>query len=129
MKLEKIIPNLMVEDIQLTLNYYHGALGFEVLNTLSGSKNELRKAWVKKGEVEIMFQSEKSMKKEIPELRHDEPGGGFTMVIRMSGLKKFYDQNYLTLDVVIQLRQTAAGIQKFTIRDINGYYLTFAEQL
>lgn len=129
MKLERIVPNLMVKDIAVTLNYYRGVLGFETISTWPDSGEDLRRATVKKGDVEIMFQSEQSLKKEIPELRHDDPAGGFTIVIRVTDVQAFYDHLYASLDVVVQIKETNQGTRQFTIRDINGYYLTFAEKL
>jgi len=129
MKLQTLIPNLMVEDIRLTLNYYHGVLGFETVSTVPETGDELHRAKVKKGNVEIMFQSEDSLKAELPELRHDEPAGGFTLVFQVTGLDEFYKDSYITLDVVDQLKETFSGMRQFTIRDVNGYYLTFAEPI
>jgi len=129
MKLETLIPNLMVEDIRLTLNYYHGVLGFETVSTSPESGEELHRAKVKKGNVEIMFQSENSLKRELPELNHDEPAGGFTLVILMTGLDEFYEDLYTSSDVVDQIKETLYGMRQFTIRDVNGYYLTFAEPI
>lgn len=117
----------MVEDIAFTLNYYRGVLGFEVLHTVPASGDELRRATVKKGDVEINFQIEESLKKELPEIRREEPGGGFTLVIKMTGVDEFYNHLYASLDVVSQLKDTSLGMRQFTIRDINGYYLTFTE--
>ncbi|MEP0987157.1 VOC family protein [Ekhidna sp.] len=130
MKLEKLIPNLMVEDISFTLNYYHGVLGFDTVSTWpEADDEELRRAKVRKGDVEIMFQSEKSLKKEIPELRHDDPAGGLTLVIMVTGISEFYNHLYSSLDVVVPLKDTPQGMKQFTVRDVNGYYLTFAESL
>lgn len=129
MILEKLIPNLMVEDIAITLNYYHGVLGFETINTWPESGEELQWARVKKGEVEIMFQNEESLKREIPELRNDNPSGGLTFIIMVTDVAEFYNHLYASLDVVVQIKETFHGMRQFTIRDINGYYLTFAEPL
>lgn len=129
MKLESITPNLMVEDVRQTINYYHGVLGFETVSTSPEGADELVRAVVKKGNAKIMFQSEDSLKAELPELRHDEPAGGFTIIIEMTGVNEYYDYLYISSDVVDQIRDTKYGTRQFTIRDVNGYYLTFAEKL
>lgn len=129
MKLEAITPNLMVEDVRQTINYYHGVLGFETVSTSPEGADELVRAVVKKGNAKIMFQSEDSLKAELPELRHDEPAGGFTIIIEMTGVNEYYDYLYISSDVVDQIRDTKYGTRQFTIRDVNGYYLTFAEKL
>ncbi|TRX46398.1 hypothetical protein FNH22_30870 [Fulvivirga sp. M361] len=129
MKLETIVPNLMVEDVRQTINYYHGVLGFDTVSVLPESGDELDWARVKKGNVEIMFQSEDSLKKDIPELRDEEPGGGLTLFIKMTGVNEYYDYLYTSSDVVDHIKDTHYGMREFTIRDVNGYYLTFAEEI
>jgi len=129
MKLESITPNLMVEDVRQTINYYHGVLGFKTISMSPEGADELVRAVVKKGNAKIMFQSEDSLKKELPELRHDEPAGGFTINFEMTGVNEYYDYLYISSDVVDQIRDTKYGTRQFTIRDVNGYYLTFAEKI
>lgn len=129
MQLEKLIPNLMVKDVDITLNYYHGVLGFETVNTWKNSDGETRSIRMKKGDIEIIFQSEESMKREIPELRHEHSSGGLTLLIMVSNVQEYYDHWYENLDVVVQMKDTPQGLKQFTIRDINGFFLTFAEPL
>jgi uncharacterized glyoxalase superfamily protein PhnB len=129
MKLETLTPNLMVEDIGQTINYYHGVLSFKTVDKMPADGGELIWARLKKGDVEIMIQQEDNMKADLPEIRHEKPGGGFTLFITMSGVDEFYKYLYTTADVVDQIKDTFYGMREFTIRDINGYYLTFAEQI
>ena len=129
MKLERLTPNLMVEDISQTINYYHGVLAFDTVDTVPESGDELVWARMKKGDVEIMFQEEDNLKNELPEIRHEKIGGGTTLFIQMSGIQEYYDYLYSSADIVVQLKETFYGMKEFTIRDINGYYLTFAEPI
>ena len=129
MKLQSITPNLMVEDVQQTINYYHGVLGFETIDTVPENGENLVWANLKKGDVEIMIQEEDSLKNDLPEIRHEKIGGGTTLFIKMTGVQEYYDYLYSSADVVVQIKDTFYGTKEFTIRDINGYYLTFAELL
>jgi uncharacterized glyoxalase superfamily protein PhnB len=129
MKPESVIPHLMVEDVRTTLNYYNGALGFKTVSTVAGKGDEFEKATVQRGDVVFRFQSEDSLKKQVPELRHDEPAGGLILTINATGIQDFYDRNYQSLDVVEQIKKTGSGRIRFTIRDINGYYLRFSEEV
>ena len=129
MKLEKLTPNLMVEDVRQTINYYHGVLAFETVDTVPENGEDLVWARLKKGDVEIMIQEEDSLKSDIPEIRHEKIGGGTTLFIQMTGVEEYYDYLYSSADVVVQMKETFYGMKEFTIRDINGYYLTFAEPI
>ncbi len=129
MKLETITPNLMVEDVRQTINYYHGVLGFKTVDTVPTESDVLDWARLKKGDVEIMLQSEDSLKKDLPEIRKEDIGGGCTLFITMVGVNDYYDYLYTSADVVDQIKDTFYGMREFTIRDVNGYYLTFAEPI
>lgn len=129
MKLETITPNLMVDNVLATINYYHGVLGFKKINSVPEEGEELDWALMKKDDVEIMFQSEESLKKDIPEMRHEKPGGGCTLFIKMKEVQPFYERLYGDVDIVVEIKDTFYGMREFTIRDINGYYLTFAEPI
>ena len=129
MKLKSLKPNLMVEDINQTLNYYHGVLSFDTIAKGPEGAVNLHWAHVRKGEVEIMFQLEEHLKRELPELRKEDIGGGLTLYIEMEGVDKYYEYLYTSSDVVDQIKDTADGMREFTVRDVNGYYLTFAERI
>ncbi|MTI21722.1 hypothetical protein E1176_11880 [Fulvivirga sp. RKSG066] len=128
MNLKTLTPNLMVEDVRQTINYYHGVLSFNTIDSIENSEGDLIRATVQKGEVKIMFQSEDSLKKELPELRHDEPAGGFTIFIEMEGVDDYYDYLFSSSDIVDQIKNKS-GYKQFTVRDVNGYYLTFGEKI
>ena len=127
MKLESLTPNLMVEDVQETINYYHGVLGFDTIDKVPENGVDLVWANLKKGDVEIMVQSVESLIEDIPEIRHEKIGGGTTLFIKMTGVEKLYEDLYEAADVVVQMKDTFYGTKEFTIRDVNGYILTFAE--
>ncbi len=127
MKLESLTPNLMVEDVQETINYYHGVLGFDTIDKVPENGVDLVWANLKKGDVEIMVQSVESLIEDIPEIRHEKIGGGTTLFIKMTGVEKLYEDLYEAADVVVQMKDTFYGTKEFTIRDVNGYFLTFAE--
>ena len=125
-----LTPNLMVENVNETLNYYRGVLGFEMISSVPATEEgELAWAMVRKDDVELMFQEEDNLKKDLPELRHEEPGGGFTLFLKMEGINALYDQLYEKADIVDEMRETFYGMREFTIRDVNGYYITFAEPI
>ena len=42
---------------------------------------------------------------------------------------QFYKQHYNDADIVVDLHDTFYNMKEFTVRDINGYYLTFAEEI
>jgi len=88
MALNKLAPNLMVEDVNRTVEFYQEVLGFEfvmgvveevqeILTSYQGDRL-LDYAMVKCGDVEMMFQAKRSLADAIPALKEKEIGGTFT---------------------------------------------------
>ena len=91
MALEKLAPNLTVEDVNRTVEFYQEVLEFEfvmgVIEEIQGivtsqQKDRLRDyAMMKCGDMEIMFQAKRSMTEALPVLRDKEIGGTFTLYL------------------------------------------------
>jgi uncharacterized glyoxalase superfamily protein PhnB len=126
MKLKKLTPNLMVEDVQQTLAFYHDVLGFNVLMTLP-DQPPFDFAIVQRDEVEFMFQSRTSLSENVPVLTGHPIGASQTFYIEVEGLKKLYEALREQVDIVVDLHTTFYGTQEFYFRDRNGYILSFTE--
>lgn len=138
MALKKLTPNLMVPDVARTTAYYLETLGFDFVMAMpedAGApvfawpvKEPLAFAMVKCGEVEIFFQSRKSLGGELPILAGQKIGGSFTLYIECDDLdaryKKIADAGPLLKD----LHTTFYGMREFYVQDINGYILAFARK-
>jgi uncharacterized glyoxalase superfamily protein PhnB len=124
--LKKLTPNMMVEDVQATLTFYRGVLGFEVLTTLPDTA-PFDFAIVRRDAVELMFQSRLSLSENVPALTGSPIGASQTFYVEVSGLKDLYEQVRGRAEIVVDLHTTFYGTQEFYFRDINGYILSFSE--
>jgi uncharacterized glyoxalase superfamily protein PhnB len=132
----KLTPNMMVEDVNLTVDFYGDVLGFEFLMGVPENSQEIvtvrRKdqtlgfAIVKCGDVEMMFQAKTSMAEEIPGFRGKNVGASLTFYIEVDNVARLYGKLKDKVTIVIDLQTTFYGKQEFYIRDCNGYILTFA---
>jgi len=127
-KLQTITPNLMVENIDDTIAFYEDVLGFTLLRTVP-EKGELDWAMMKRNEVIIMFQTKRSLASEIPALQSRKPGSGTTLYIKMKGVQKMFENIEGKAEVVADLEHTFYDTKEFSIMDLNGYVITFAEEL
>ncbi|MBM4387800.1 MAG: VOC family protein [Deltaproteobacteria bacterium] len=127
MELKKLTPNLMVFNVNSTVEFYRDILGFELVMTVP-EKGLFDWAMVRLGAVEIMFQSRSSLSQEIPIMNIRETGGSLTFYIEMAGLDELYAGIKSKLPIVYDLHKTFYGMREFSIKDINGYILTFAEK-
>jgi uncharacterized glyoxalase superfamily protein PhnB len=124
--LKKLTPNLMVEDVQQTVDFYREVLGFTVLMTLP-DEPPLAFAIVQRDQVELMFQSRDSLSENVPALAGRPIGASQTFYIEVEGIAHLYEQLRHQVEIVVDLHRTFYGTQEFYFRDVNGYILSFSE--
>ena len=135
--MKKITPNIMVADVNATINYYKNNLNFQIVMGVSEQKEVkmgdsamqtiLTWAMIKNDEVEIMLQRKDSIIEELPEFAELKIGGTFTLYISMQNVKIFYDEIKDKVEIVKDIHKTFYGADEFVIKDLNNYILYFAE--
>jgi uncharacterized glyoxalase superfamily protein PhnB len=126
MKLLEITPNLMVEDVNQTVRFYEDVLGFKLDQSVPES-GQFDWASVRSGGVEIMFQARSSLSTDLPSFQELPTGGTLTLFIQMTGIQELYGHTQPQVELVQELNETFYGMREFSIKDPNGYFLTFAE--
>ncbi len=126
MKLESLTPNIMVKNVNETLDYYTKILGFNIIDT-NPESGEFEWGFVMLDDVGIMFQEEKSLKNEYQELKTLNIGGALTFYIRTQNIKKLYKKIEDKVTIIKPMNTTFYGTNEFAIIDINGFILTFSE--
>jgi uncharacterized glyoxalase superfamily protein PhnB len=124
--LKKLTPNLMVEDVNRTIEFYRDVLGFEVTATVP-EEGIFGWANTRHGEVEIMFQARLSLEEEVPALKGQPVGGSLTFYIDAGEqVKTLYEQLKDKVELAQDLHTTFYDATEFAIIDCNGYILAFA---
>jgi uncharacterized glyoxalase superfamily protein PhnB len=126
--LQKLTPNLMVEDVAQTLIFYRETLGFQVLTTLPDAA-PFDFAIVGRDDVQLMFQSRPSLSENVPALTGAAIGASQTFYIEVTGIQQLYEQLRQRVEIVVDLHDTFYGTREFYFRDLNGYILSFAETI
>lgn len=116
----------MVKNVNETLEYYTSVLGFKLLDT-NPATGTFEWGYVTKGNVGLMFQEEKSLKKEYPDLENLQPGAALTFYIRIPNIKEFYDSIRTRVNIIKPVNETFYGTMEFAMTDVNGFILTFSE--
>ena len=124
--LKKLTPNLMVEDVTRTLEFYRALLGFKIVTTLP-DQEPLDFAIVQRDGVELMFQSRPSLSENVPALSGVPIGASQTFYIEVEGVRDLYQALHDKVEIVVDFHTTFYGTQEFYFRDINGYILSFSE--
>lgn len=128
MTLNSLTPNLMVNDVEQTIEYYTDILGFTVLMTVPET-GKLDWAMVKRNEVVIMFQTKKSLSSELPRLAGEKPGGGLTFYIKVDRITELHEELFNNeVEIISELESTFYNTIEFSVVDLNGYVLTFSEE-
>ena len=122
--MESLSPNLFVKNIKKSVDFYK-KLGFK---TTMSVPEKAPFVWVmmKCGNVTIMLQTMESLGKELPEIKRIG-GGSLLFYINIKGIQKFFKKVKPKVEVLKGLEKTFYGATEFSIKDVDGYVLTFAE--
>jgi uncharacterized glyoxalase superfamily protein PhnB len=123
--MESLSPNIFVNDIAATIGFYE-LLGFKVAMRVPESGTDLVWAMMANGSVTIMFQTFSSLADDLPEISRVD-GGSLLLYINLKNIRAFFEEIKDKVTVLKGLEATFYGATEFSIKDNNGYVLTFAE--
>ena len=131
MTLNTLTPNLMVENVEATVEWYEQVLDAETVGTVpSEAEGQLWWAQVMIDEVPLMFQHRDSLEEEYPPLEGAALGGSLTFYIDVDDADGLHDRLETTdAERVQELRDTDYDRREFAIQDCNGYILWFGEKV
>jgi len=122
--METISPNIFVNDIHATVEFYK-ILGFTVVTAVPEQKNPIF-VMMACGSVTFMFQTFASIENTLPIVNRSN-GGSLLLYIKVKNIRAFFEKINDKVTVLHGLQKTFYGATEFSIKDINNYMLTFAE--
>ncbi len=124
--LKSLVPNIMVESVEQTIEYYETLFGFEKLMAVP---EDGEKVWalIKKDEVSLMLQNRESIVQEMPEFKDIQIGGTLSFYISVKNILHIYDSVKDKVNVIKEPFDTFYGAKEFVFKDLNGYIITMAE--
>ncbi len=129
MKFKALTINLMVSDVQRSADFYALLFGFEAGLTLPGDDG-LVFAMIKRDEVTIMLQSMKSFAEGLPQYTNTPIGGTVLLYIDVEDVNAVYEKAHINgAEIVVDMHKTFYGTKEFTVKDCDGYLLSFAEDV
>jgi uncharacterized glyoxalase superfamily protein PhnB len=123
--MESLSPNIFVNDITQTIGFYE-LLGFKVAMSVPETGTDLVWAMMTNGSVTMMFQTFSSLADELPEISRID-GGSLLLYINLKNIRAFFEEIKDKVTVLKSLETTFYSATEFSIKDNNGYVLTFAE--
>jgi uncharacterized glyoxalase superfamily protein PhnB len=123
--MESLSPNIFVTDMKATVAFYK-ILGFSVTMSVPETGDDLVWAMMTNGSVTLMFQTFESLANDLPEISRTD-GGSLLLYINLKNIRGFFEEIQDKVTVLKGLETTFYGATEFSIKDNNGYVLTFAE--
>lgn len=126
MKLNNLTIELMVSDVNKTVDYYVNTLGFNLTNQVGDKK--MVWAQVNSGKIAIMLMEQKALTEDIAEFKDKVVGGSVVLFIEVEGIDEFYETMKNKAQIVQEIHTTFYKTKEFAMKDINGYVLSFAQR-
>jgi len=124
MKLKKLIPTLMVQDVQSSIEFYKTFLNFKLVKTIPDIE-PFDWANMKCGRIEIALQSQDVMAFDIPEMQSLKTGSTIAFYVEIDGIDALYAQMKDKVEISQDIYTFFPDIREFRIRDFNGYFWAF----
>jgi len=125
---KKLTPNLLVADVERSLAFYEGTLGFSRGMTVPDAA-PFAFGSVTSGAVEIFFNEATAAVKEYPAFGGKPIGATGTLFIELDGVDALHDRLKPIVKIVMPIVTQFYGMREFAIEDPDGYILTLAERV
>ena len=129
MKLQKLTPNLVVRNVEASMEFYCRVLGFQRGQTVPEQAPYVF-GIVTYGAVEIFFNDQKAVAADHPALGKRPVGGALTLYIEVQGI----DELFKTVQqhgakITMPMKDQFYGMREFGMEDPEGWEITFAERV
>ena len=134
MKLKKLTPNLIVTNVESSLNFYCNVLGFQLGGTVPEVPPYVFGSVVsEKGRtdgVEIFFNDQKAVAEDYPALGTNPIGGSLTLFIEVEGIQEILAAVTRSgAKITMPLKDQFYGMREFAFEDPEGWVVTVAEKI
>jgi len=125
---KKLTPNLLVANVERSLAFYTGFLGFDRGMTVP-EQPPFAFASVTSGAVEIFFNDAAAAIKEYPGFAGKPIGNTGTLYIEVEGIDALHDRLKSSVKIAMPIATQFYGMREFGFEDPDGYVITFAERV
>lgn len=126
--LKSLTPNVVVHDVNETVEFYRDVLGFQLLASVPET-GKFNWAMMSRDGVQMMFQSQPSIVEDLSLFADVPIGAAQTLFIDVSDVQALYDDLKGKVHIVHDMRDTFYGTREFYFEDCNGYVLGFSQTL
>ena len=116
---------LMVKEIEPTIQFYQIVLGFDLVEKEADETGKLYWALISLHDFKVSFKEEQRLKREYPFFQHKKVGGSVALVFEVKDLEGVHEKIKLKCETLNHPHLTPCGSKEFSMLDNNGYILTF----
>jgi uncharacterized glyoxalase superfamily protein PhnB len=129
MKVQKLTPNLVVRNVEASMEFYRSVLGFQPAITVPEQTPYVFGSVVS-GPVEIFFNDQKVVAEDYPALGAKPIGGSLTLFIEVEGIEEFLSAVKASgAKITMPLKDQFYGMREFAFEDPEGWIVTLAEKI
>jgi uncharacterized glyoxalase superfamily protein PhnB len=123
-----LTPNLVVADMARSIAFYRDGLGLEMIRTVP-DQSPFDFAWMQAGSVSVFLNAIDAVRKESPALADRPLGGSFTLYFVVDNVDELFASIRDRATVAMAPKTQPYGMRECAVRDPDGYYLTFAQEM
>lgn len=128
MKLTGLTPNLFTARMDQSLAFYRDVLGFTPKTTVPDQAPFVF-VWLERDGVNVFLNDEAATRKESADTSWFAVGtSGVSLFLHVEGVDAFWADLRTRCPVVMPLTRQWYGLTEFSIKDPDGYVITFAER-
>lgn len=127
-RLESITTNLLVDDVNSAAAFYKKYFGFK-LYKLFPEEGRATLAVMELRKLYVMFQDRKNFEEEKPMYIGGTIEPSFSLYIDYKGAKELYNRLKDSLEIVQEYQLMFYGRYEFSVKDLNGYIITFSDDI
>jgi uncharacterized glyoxalase superfamily protein PhnB len=133
MKYRKLTPNLVVTNVEASINFYRNVLGFQLGFTVPDTPPYVFGSVVSEegaaDGVEIFFNDQKAVAEDYPALGAKPIGGSLTLFIEVEGIEEVLAAvTNAGAKITMPLKEQFYGMREFAFEDPEGWVVTLAER-
>jgi uncharacterized glyoxalase superfamily protein PhnB len=125
MNIKKITPVLYADELEPCVKFWNERFGLEKTVEVPDGER-LGFVILQKGNVELMYQSYASARKDAPKIASEIEGGRTFLYVEVEKLEPFIAATK-TANVVLPVRTTFYGATEIGVKDPAGHVVVFAE--
>lgn len=129
MNFHKIIPNLIVADMEKSLVFYRDVLGFTIAETVP-DKPPFVFTWMKRGDAELFLNQHTPPQPGQPDpFAGRQIGGTLSLYLPLQGIDELLKNvEARGVKIAIPIHKEFYGMREFAVYDPDAYLIIFAER-